>query len=67
VRAQDAITWVQAHYQVTYQPKGLYSLLHRLKARPKVPRPHNPQSTPEQHEAWTKGGSPTRSRRPASR
>jgi len=64
--AQDAITWVQHQYQVTYQPKGMYSLLHRLTARPKVPRPHNPKSTPDQQAAWKKGGSGTRSRSLAS-
>jgi len=55
--AQDAIAWVKAHFGVTYRLKGMYRLLKRLKARPKVPRPHNPKSTPEQQEAWKKGGS----------
>jgi transposase len=64
--AQDARTWVAEQFQVRYQPKGMYSLLHRLQARPKVPRPHNPKSTPEQQEAWKKGGSPTPSAPPAS-
>ena len=57
--AQDAVTWVAEQFQVSYQPKGMYSLLHRLKARPKVPRPHNPKSTADQQAAWKKGGSPT--------
>jgi transposase len=52
---QDAITWVEQQFQVTYRPKGMYSLLHRLRARPKVPRPHNPKSTPEEQAAWKKG------------
>src|SRR6266849_6593854 len=30
--AQDAVTWVAAQFQVTYQPKGLSSLLQRLRA-----------------------------------
>jgi len=57
--AQDAVTWVAEQFQVTYRPKGMYSLLKRLQAKPKVPRPHNPKSTPEQQAAWKKGGSPS--------
>jgi transposase len=56
---QDAIAWVEQRFGVTYRPKGMYSLLQRLGAHPKVPRPHNPKSTPAQQEAWKKGGSPT--------
>ena len=63
---QDAIAWVQEQFQVTYRPKGMYSLLKRLKARPKVPRPHNPKSTPAQQAAWQKGGSPPGCVRPVS-
>lgn len=59
-RAHAAITWVEEQYGVTYRPGGMYSLLHRLTAHPKVPRPHNPKSTPEEQTAWKKGGSPTR-------
>jgi transposase len=63
---QDALAWVTEHCQVTYRPKGMYSLLKRLQARPKVPRPHNPKSTAEQQAAWKKGDSPTPSGPPAS-
>jgi transposase len=62
--AQDAIRWVAEQFQVTYRPAGMYSLLERLKARPKVPRPHNPKSTAEAQAAWKKGDSPTPSRPP---
>lgn len=65
--AQDAVQWVADQFQVTYRRTGMYRLLHRLTARPKVPRPHNPKSAPEQQTAWKKGGSPTRSRRRAWR
>lgn len=58
--ALDAVTWVAEQFQVTYRPKGMYSLLERLRARPKVPRPHNPKSTPADQAAWKKGGSPRR-------
>jgi transposase len=54
-RALDAVAWVEQQYQVTYTRGGMYSLLHRLTAHPKVPRPHNPKSTPEEQTAWKKG------------
>src|ERR1700730_2217473 len=37
--AVDTVAWVQAQFQVSYRPKGMYSLLARLRSRPKVPRP----------------------------
>jgi transposase len=58
-RAHAAIAWVEEQYGVTYRPGGMYSLLHRLTAHPKVPRPHNPKSTDAEQAAWKKGGSPT--------
>jgi len=58
--ALDAVAWVEQQFQVTYRPKGMYSLLARLRARPKVPRPHNPKSDAAAEAAWKKGGSPTR-------
>jgi transposase len=56
--AQDAVAWVAAEYGVRYERGGMYTLLRRLRARPKVPRPHNPQSTPADQQAWKKGDSP---------
>ena len=64
--AADAVTWVAEQFQVTYRRNGMYSLLARLGARPKVPRPHNPKSTPEAQAAWKKTASRTRSARRAS-
>lgn len=58
--AQDAVNWVSEQFGVSYRAKGMYSLLHRLRARPKVPRPHNPKSTATAQAAWKKGGLPTR-------
>jgi transposase len=54
----DARDWLQAQYGVSYRRKGLYSLLARLRARPKVPRPSNPKSSAAVQAAWKKGGSP---------
>ena len=53
--AQDAVTWVQEQFGVTYRLKGMYRLLARLQTHPKVPRPFNPNASPEQQAAW-KGG-----------
>ena len=53
--AQDAVAWVAEQWQGTYRLAGMYRLLHRLHARPKVPRPHNPKSTPAAQAAWQKG------------
>jgi transposase len=58
--AWDAIDWVAAQFDVTYQRKGMYSLLKRLHSRPKVPRPANPRSSTAVQEAWKKGALPTR-------
>jgi transposase len=56
--AWDAIDWVTAHCGVTYRRKGIYGVLKRLRARPKVPRPSNPKSNATIQAAWKKGGSP---------
>src|SRR5579883_96495 len=50
--AWDVLDWLAAQYQVTYQRKGIYSVLKRLGARPKVPRPSNPKSSAAVREAW---------------
>lgn len=65
--AWDARDWLQGEYGISYTRKGIYSLLRRLGARPKVPRPSNPKRDPAATAAWKKGGSPTRSRPQASR
>jgi transposase len=57
--ALDAVVWVEQQFQVTYRRKGMYSLLARLRARPTVPRPHNPKSDAAAEAAWKQGGSPT--------
>ncbi len=58
--AQDAVDWVAQEYGVRYRLGGMYSLLRRLRCRPKVPRPANPKSSAAVQEAWKKGGSPQR-------
>jgi transposase len=48
-------TWVAEMFDVTYTEGGMYSLLERLRCKPKVPRPlHEKANLPEQ-EAWKKG------------
>lgn len=57
--AQDAVDWVAAEFGVTYRLGGMYTLLGRLRCRPKVPRPQNPRTSAATQAAWKKGGSPT--------
>ena len=64
--AWDARDWIVAEFGVTYTRKGVYGVLKRLRAHPKVPRPSNPKSSAAVQEAWKKGGSPTPSRQRAS-
>jgi transposase len=55
--AADARAYLSETHGVTYTPGSIYTVLARLRCRPKVPRPHNPQSTDAQQAAWKKGGS----------
>jgi transposase len=54
--AQDLTTWVREHLGVTYTRWGIYSLLRRHGYKAKVPRPISARTTPEEQEAWKKGG-----------
>jgi transposase len=56
--AGEVRQWVADTFGVDYRPKGIYPLLARLGCHPKVPRPYNPRSTPEEQAAWKKGGLP---------
>jgi transposase len=49
--------WIVEEYGVTYKMGGIYSLMHRLQCRPKVPRPMHAKADQEQQAAWKKGGS----------
>jgi transposase len=60
--AADARAYLIASHGVTYTPGSMYTVLARLHCRPKLPRPHNPQSTAAQQDAWKKGGSAPPSR-----
>jgi transposase len=53
--AGEVRDWIAARYRVSYTVGGVCSLLARLRCGPKVPRPINPKTSPEQQEAW-KGG-----------
>src|SRR5581483_2794606 len=53
--AQDAVTWVQEHFGVTYRLTGMYRLLAQLQTHPKVPRPMNPKQSSEAQAAWKRG------------
>ena len=49
--------WIAEEYGVTYKMGGIYSLMHRLRCRPKVPRPIHAKANPERQASWKKGGS----------
>ncbi len=49
--------WIAEQYGVTYKVGGIYSLMHRLRCAPKVPRPIHAKTDQEQQSSWKKGGS----------
>ena len=49
--------WIAEQYGVSYKIGGIYSLMHRLRCSPKVPRPVHAKADQEQQAAWKKGGS----------
>jgi transposase len=53
---EDARAWVRDTYGVTYRPGGMWSALHRLGVRSKVPRPVAEKADPVAQEAWKQGG-----------
>jgi transposase len=63
--AVEAAQWVEATFAVRYTASGMRSLLHRLRCRPKVPRPIAAKADPVAQVAWKKEGSPRRWGMPA--
>ena len=49
--------WIAEEYGVTYKMGGIYSLMHRLRCRPKVARPVHVKADQERQASWKKGGS----------
>ncbi len=49
--------WIAEQYGATYKMGGIYSLMHRLRCRPKVPRPMHVKADQERQASWKKGGS----------
>ena len=49
--------WIAEQYGVSYKIGGIYSLMHRLRCAPKVPRPIHAKADAEQQASWKKGGS----------
>jgi transposase len=56
---------IRERYGVSYTLGGVYSLLKRLRCAPKVPRPLHEKADIERQDAWKRGDSSERSRRPA--
>ena len=53
--------WVVEMFGVTYTEGGMYSLLERLRCKPKVPRPLHQKANLAEQEAWKRGDSQERS------
>jgi transposase len=47
--------WVAETFGVSYTEGGMYSLLERLRCKPKVPRPLHEQANLAKQEAWKRG------------
>ena len=54
--AAEAVVWVRETCGAVYTISGMHQLLRRLRCRPKVPRPLAEKASPEDQEAWKKGG-----------
>ncbi|HET7039716.1 MAG TPA: winged helix-turn-helix domain-containing protein [Gemmatimonadales bacterium] len=63
--AAEIRRWVQERWGVSYTEGGMYALLHRLRCRPKVPRPVHEKVDHLAQARWKKGGSPQPSQRSA--
>jgi transposase len=53
---EEARSWVEATFGVTYRPGGFYTSVRRLGVRPKVPRPVAEKADQAAQEAWKQGG-----------
>ena len=49
--------WIADTFGVRFRPGGIAKVLRRLRARPKVPRPHHAKADPAAQVAWQKGAS----------
>jgi transposase len=47
--------WVAETFGVTYTEGGMYSLLERLRCKPKIPRPLHEKANLHEQEAWKRG------------
>jgi transposase len=55
--AAEIRDWIAAEFAVEFKVEGIYTLLQRLKCRPKVPRPIHEKADLEAQADWKKGGS----------
>jgi transposase len=55
--AAEIRDWIAEQYRVIYKTGSIYSLMHRLRCNPKVPRPMHAKADQEQQASWKKGGS----------
>lgn len=57
--ALEVREWIAADLGVNYRPNSIYTVMKRIEAGPKVPRPHHEKADDTAQEAWKKGGSVT--------
>ena len=62
-RVADAQAFLLREYGIYYSYWGLWELLHRLRLRPKRPRPQAAKASPAAQAAW-RGGAQASARRP---
>jgi transposase len=55
--AAEIRAWIAEEFGVEFKVEGVYTLMQRLKCRPKVPRPIHEKTDQAQQAAWKKGGS----------
>jgi transposase len=58
-RVADAIDWVVQEYGVSYSYWGMWALLHRLRLRPKRPRPQAAKASLAAQATWKGGANPS--------
>jgi transposase len=57
--AYDAWRWVEESFGIKYQVSSIYSLLARMGAKKRVPRPLAVKASLQTQEEWKKGDSPS--------
>jgi transposase len=65
--AAQVAAWIELRWDVTYSTQGIYGLLARLEAGPKVPRPRSTGADPAAQKEWKRRRVSGRARRGGGR